>query len=77
MTRDEAVADYAAHVERNGGASIFTEDQWVEWKLKPAGYRGTDGGTGVEHFTRAWGWVPGYEPGPGRDPGLFGGWTMP
>ena len=56
MTRDEAAADYAAHVERNGGTSIFTED---------------------EHFTRAWDWVPGYEPGPGRDPGLFGGWTMP
>ena len=47
MTRDEAVAEYAAHVERNGGTSMFTEDQWVDWRLKPAGYRMSRGGVEV------------------------------
>ena len=34
MTRDEAVLEYTAHVERNGG-SQFTEAQWVEWRTTP------------------------------------------
>lgn len=72
MTRDEAVADFAGHADRNGGTSMFTEEEWVAWRLRPMGYRGKKESMslGHEHNLRGT-MVPGYEPGPGMDRGLF------
>lgn len=72
---------YADHVEAMtsmGLPPMGTEEEWDAWKAQPATYRGNkdDMSLGHEHWTRAQGHVPAYEPGHGSDPGLFGGWSM-
>lgn len=71
MTREEAIADYAAHLARNGGTSIFTQDAWVAWRVKPAPYRGKSMGTGHEVYARHHHTHVPLEVERGMDPGLF------